>query len=70
MSTPTRSTFFASCFSFCFSWQVLVLGKQSFHGGACLSGPMESKENGKLMNSGLCLEEGVFQSHVAYQAAG
>lgn len=47
-----------------------MLGKQSFHGGACLSGPTESKENGKLMNSRLCLAEGVFQSHVAHQGAG
>lgn len=64
--TPTHSTFFASCFS----WQVLVLDKYSFHGGACLSGPRERKENGKLMNSGLCLAEGLFQSRVAHLAAG
>lgn len=70
MRTPTRSAFFASCFSFCFSWQVLVVGKQSFHGGACLSGPTESQKNGKLINSGLCLAGGVFQSHMAPRAAG
>lgn len=57
MRTPTRSAFFASCFSFCFSWQVLVLGKQSFHRGACLSGPTESQKNGKLMNSGCVWQE-------------
>lgn len=62
MHTPTHSTFFASCFAFCFSWHVLVLDKYSFHGGACLSGPRESTENGKLMNSGLCLAKGVFSS--------
>lgn len=66
MHTPTHSTFFASCFS----WQVLVLGKYSLHGGACLSGSMESEENAKLMNSGLCLAEGVFQSHGAQLASG
>lgn len=46
-----------------------MLGKYSFHGGACLSDPTESKENGKLMNSGLRLAEGVFLSHVAHLAA-
>lgn len=44
MHTPSRSTSFASCFSFCFSWHVLVLDKYSFHGGTRLSGPRESKE--------------------------
>lgn len=47
-----------------------MLDKYSFHGGACLSGPRESTENVKLMNSGLRLAEGVFQFHVAHLAAG
>jgi hypothetical protein len=47
-----------------------VLGQYFLHGGACLSGPMEGKENGESMKSALCLTEGILQSHVAHLAAG